>query len=93
MAGSEILGLVAGAFVTLSLIPQVMKVFKLKSAREISMMFTSLMFIGLLLWLGYGIWLKLFSVILWNVIAAIIVSVLLFAKIKYDRKKPPYTNH
>lgn len=88
MASSEILGLVSGAFVTLSLIPQVMKVFKLKSAREISLMFTSLMLVGLLLWLGYGIWLNLLPVIIWNVIGAIIVSLLLYAKIKYDREKP-----
>jgi MtN3 and saliva related transmembrane protein len=87
MASSEILGLISGAFVTLSLIPQVMKVFKLKSAREISLMFTTLMFIGLLLWLGYGIWLNLLPVIIWNVIGAIIVALLLYAKIKYDREK------
>jgi len=56
---SESLGLVAGALVTCSLIPQLIRVFKLKSAREISMLFTTLLLLGLFLWLAYGILLGL----------------------------------
>ena len=81
----ELLGFIAGAFVTCSLIPQLIRVFRLKSAREISMLFTSLLLIGISLWLLYGIFLRLTPVILWNATAAILVALLLYAKLKYGR--------
>ena len=82
---AEILGLIAGAFVTCSLIPQVIKVFQLKSAREISILFTTLLFLGVICWLTYGIYLKLLPVILWNAIGAILVSLLIYGKLRYGK--------
>jgi len=85
LSGSELWGWIAGAFVTVSLIPQLIRVFKLKSAKEISIMFNSLLLTGVLMWLGYGIALELLPVILWNAIGAILVATLLYAKLKYGR--------
>ena len=85
MPGSEVWGWIAGAFVTCSLIPQLIRVFKLKSAKEISILFNTLLLIGVLMWLGYGIALELFPVILWNAIGAVLVATLLYAKLKYGR--------
>jgi len=85
LSGSELWGWIAGAFVTCSLIPQLIRVFKLKSAKEISILFNSLLLIGVLMWLGYGIALELLPVILWNAIGAILVATLLYAKLKYGR--------
>jgi MtN3 and saliva related transmembrane protein len=82
---SEALGLVAGALVTCSLIPQLIRVFKLKSAREISILFTTLLLLGLFLWLAYGILLVLTPVIIWNAIGALFVVTLLYAKLRYGR--------
>ena len=82
---AETLGFIAGAIVTCSLIPQLIRVFRLKSAREISMLFTSLMLLGIILWLAYGIYLKLAPVIIWNVVGAVLVALLLVAKLKYGR--------
>lgn len=83
MAWEEILGWIAGAIVTTSLIPQIIRVFKLKSAREISLVFTTLMFTGILLWLGYGIALGYLPVIVWNAIGTVLTAMLLAAKLKY----------
>jgi len=85
LSGSELWGWIAGAFVTCSLIPQLIRVFKLKSAKEISLLFNALLLIGVLMWLGYGIALELLPVILWNAIGAILVAILLYAKLKYGR--------
>jgi len=82
---SEFLGFVAGALVTCSLIPQLVRVFKLRSAREISTLFNALLLLGISFWLVYGISLRLFPVILWNAIGAILVALLLYAKLKYGR--------
>ncbi len=79
------LGFVAGALVTCSLVPQLVRIFKLKSSREISLLFTSLLLAGVLMWLGYGIALGLLPVILWNAIGGMLVAILLYAKLKYGR--------
>ena len=81
----EWLGFIAGALVTCSLVPQIIRVFKLKSAREISLLFNTLLLLGIISWLAYGILLKLPPVILWNAIGATLVATLLFAKLRYGR--------
>lgn len=85
MSLEESLGFVAGALVTCSLIPQIIRVFRLRSAREISMLFTTLLLLGLILWLTYGVFFRLIPVILWNAVGIILVVVLLYAKRKYGR--------
>ncbi|HEX9975915.1 MAG TPA: PQ-loop domain-containing transporter [Dehalococcoidales bacterium] len=83
MPFGDIFGLVAGAVSTGSLIPQIIRVFKLKSAREISILFTSLMLVGVVLWLIYGIYSGSFPLKLWNSVAGVLTGTLLYAKLKY----------
>lgn len=85
MLQADDIGFIAGALVTFSIIPQLIRVFRLKSAREISLLFTCLLLTGVITWLAYGIRLGLFPVILWNAIGAVLVAVLLYAKLKYGR--------
>ena len=75
----------AGFFITCSFIPQIMRVIRLKSAREISILFTSLTLLGMVLWLTYGIKHGLIPIILWNVIGLVLIIILLGAKMKYGR--------
>ena len=82
---TESLGLVAGALVTCSMIPQLIRVYKLRSAREISILFTTLLLIGMICWLAYGVYLELIPVILWNAIGIILVSLLIYLKLKYGK--------
>jgi len=81
----DLLGWIAGALVTLSLLPQIVRVFKLRSAREISLLFNTMLLSGILLWLGYGIAKNLLPVIIWNAIGATLTALLLYAKLKYGR--------
>jgi len=85
LPSSEILGLVAGFFTTFAVVPQIMRVYKLKSAREISVIYNSTMLLGILIWLVYGIILGLVPIIVWNIIGALLVFLLLLAKLKYGR--------
>lgn len=85
MSPIEVLGLVAGAVSTSSLVPQVIRVFKLKSAREISVLFNSLFLVGLLMWLGYGVLQALLPIILWNAIGVVLACILLYAKVRYGK--------
>jgi MtN3 and saliva related transmembrane protein len=79
------LGLLAGLFTTFALVPQIMRVYKLKSAREISVLFNTSMLLGIILWLVYGIMLGLVPIIIWNIIGAVLTGLLLLTKIKYGR--------
>ncbi len=82
---TDALGFIAGALTSFSLIPQVIRVFKLKSVREISLLYTVLFFIGLTIWLAYGIVNKLAPLILWNAVGLGLDGGLLYAKLKYGR--------
>lgn len=88
MASLEYLGLFAGLLSTFALVPQLIRVYRLKSAREISMLFNSFLLAGVILWLVYGILKNLPSLILWNSIGIFLNVALLFAKLKYGREKP-----
>jgi MtN3 and saliva related transmembrane protein len=79
------LGFLAGALTTLSLIPQVVHVLRRRSAHDISLLFTLLFLVGVVVWLIYGIMDKLSPVILWNAVATVLAGLLLWAKLKHGR--------
>jgi MtN3 and saliva related transmembrane protein len=81
----ETIGFIGGGIITASLIPQVHRVFKLKSAHDISLTFTLMLLIGLIFWVNYGLSFDLRPVILWNTISIGLAAGLLYAKIKYGR--------
>ncbi|MFC2070912.1 SemiSWEET family sugar transporter [Chloroflexota bacterium] len=81
----EYIGIVAGALTTLGFIPQIIRVYKLKSAREISITFNVTLLVGITLWLVYGILHGLAPLIIWNTIGMILISTLLVGKLKYGR--------
>ncbi|MFA5367481.1 MAG: SemiSWEET transporter [Dehalococcoidia bacterium] len=81
------LGYLAGALTTFSFVPQIIRVFKTRSAHDISLWFNTMLFAGILLWLAYGICSKLTPVIIWNAIAAVLTCTLLYAKIRYGRDR------
>ncbi|MFC1988497.1 SemiSWEET family sugar transporter [Chloroflexota bacterium] len=83
---AEYIGFIAAGMVNLCLIPQIIRVFKLKSAREISALFNIILLVGLTLYLVYGILLNLRPLIIWNAIGLILVSSLIFGKWKYGRQ-------
>ena len=85
MSIGEYLGLAAGLFTTGSLIPQVIKIFKSKSAGDISLLFNLMFLAGGFLWLSYGIFDKLVPVIFWNSLATLLVILLLIGKLKYGK--------
>jgi MtN3 and saliva related transmembrane protein len=80
---TEIIGLVAGLLTTVAFVPQVIKTWKSKSARDLSLVMFSLFCLGVFLWTIYGIMINQLPIILWNIITLILASVILFFKIKF----------
>ncbi|MBI2165095.1 MAG: SemiSWEET transporter [Chloroflexi bacterium] len=80
----ELVGLLAGGLTTISLVPQLMRVFRSRSSRDISLPFTLMLLLGFLFWLMYGLLNGLMPVILWNSLGLVFMSVLLYGKVKFS---------
>ena len=74
---NEIIGLIAAVCTTFAFIPQAIKVWKTKQTMDLSLRMYSIMFIGILLWLVYGVRIESLSIILANVVTAILVGTIL----------------
>jgi len=80
----EDIGFVAAFLTTAAFVPQLMRVMKLRSAREISLG-TFLMFsVGVFMWLMYGIYTGSRPVIASNVVTLVLSVSILILKLKYD---------
>lgn len=86
MDWKELLGFIGGVLTTGSLVPQIWRLYKLKSAQEMSLAFTCIFIGGIAFWLSYGIVQGLASVIVWNSISFIVGFSMLYAKLKYGRQ-------
>jgi MtN3 and saliva related transmembrane protein len=80
---SEIIGLMAGLLTTISFVPQVVKTWRSKSAKDLSLVMFLLYCTGMLLWTIYGFMLNELPLILWNIITLVLSLVILFFKIKF----------
>ncbi|MDY1592005.1 MAG: SemiSWEET transporter [Methanofastidiosum sp.] len=78
-----ILGLLAGTLTTISFIPQVIKTWKFKETRDISLLMYIIFFTGVLLWFSYGILIDNSPIIVANGVSLVLVSIVLSLKIRY----------
>jgi MtN3 and saliva related transmembrane protein len=78
-----IIGLIAAAFTTVALLPQLIKIWKTKSTKDISNGMFMLFCGGVLLWLVYGVLRNDLAIILANSLAFIQALVILMFKAKY----------
>jgi MtN3 and saliva related transmembrane protein len=83
MNGISLLGLLAGSFTTIAFLPQVLKTWKSRSAKDLSLGMFSIFTVGVGLWLTYGILIDDLPVILANVVTLILASTLLFFKLRW----------
>ncbi len=78
-----ILGLIAGACTTFATLPQIMKSWRTKNARDVSLETYALLAVGTCLWLLYGIFLRDIPIIAANIIALVLSSTMIYLKIRY----------
>jgi MtN3 and saliva related transmembrane protein len=83
MSGIEIMGIIAGGLTTTSLVPQVVKTYKSRSAADLSLKMFSLFSLGVLLWLIYGVINKDLPIILANAFTLLLALTLLFFKFRF----------
>lgn len=86
MDSFEIIGFVAAFLTTLSFVPQVYKTWKTKEVADLSLVMYLAMFVGVGLWLVYGINIKSPSMIVANSVTMLLVLMVVIFKIRYGKK-------
>lgn len=86
MPETELLGLIAGTLTTLAFLPQVIKTFKSRSAKDISLGMFILFSAGVALWLVYGIRLGAVPIIAANAVTLILSLAILVMKFWFGRR-------
>jgi MtN3 and saliva related transmembrane protein len=83
MDNIKILGLIAGTITSITFIPQVLQIWKTKSAKDISILMLSLLIIGVSLWLAYGIVVKDIAIIYTNSMVLAMSLLMLYFKFRF----------
>lgn len=79
----KILGLAAGTITSITFLPQVIHIWKTKSAKDLSINMLALLILGVSMWLTYGIIVKDIAIIYTNSMVLIMSLILLYFKIKF----------
>ena len=78
-----LLGYIAGALTTISFVPQVIKAWKTKSTRDISLGMFLIFTLGVLLWLVYGILRFDLPIIAANSVTVTLALLILMMKLRF----------
>lgn len=80
---TTMLGLLAGGLTTIATVPQVLKAWKTKHTKDISLVMYIMLTTGVLLWLVYGLIINDTPIIAANALTLILTSMVLFLKIRH----------
>ena len=81
----QVLGLMAGSLTTAAFLPQVLKTWKSRSAKDLSLGMFLLFCLGVTLWLAYGFAVNDLPVIAANLLTLMLAMTLLFFKLKFKQ--------
>ncbi len=82
----EYLGFFAGFITTISFVPQVLRVYKNRSGRDVSLYMLLLLSTGTFLWLVYGLMLGSAPIVAANAVTFALVVLICMLKIYYARR-------
>lgn len=83
MTGVDILGYSAGAITSLTFLPQVIKTWREKSARDVSLLMFVIAAINEVMWIVYGALLNNWVIILTNAIVLAMSLTMIYLKLRY----------
>lgn len=81
----EGLGLVAGFFGTFASAPQALKIWRTKSAHDVSLSMFLMALAGAVLWAAYGVFKELPSVVFWNAVAICQFLLVIVLKLRHSK--------
>jgi len=77
------LGLAAGALTTLAFVPQVVRAWRTRCTRDVSLSMLLALVAGVALWIVYGVLTASLPVVIANALTLMLVAAILVAKAKY----------
>jgi MtN3 and saliva related transmembrane protein len=80
----EAVGLAAGCLTTAAFVPQVIKTWRLRSARDVSLGMYLMFMSGVSLWLAYGLFIGSLAVVAANVVTWLLAACVLVMKLSFD---------
>jgi MtN3 and saliva related transmembrane protein len=83
------IGLLAGFCTTIAFLPQAIKTWKTKSAKDLSLGMYSIFLTGVLLWLTYGFLISDLPIILTNLATMLLAVSILYFKLTFKEPEPP----
>jgi MtN3 and saliva related transmembrane protein len=85
MTAIQILGLAAGTITSITFLPQVIQIWKTKSAKDLSLQMLLLLILGVSMWLTYGILVLDAAIIYTNSMVLTMSLVMLYFKWKFNK--------
>ncbi|KPP94752.1 MAG: hypothetical protein HLUCCA01_08835 [Bacteroidetes bacterium HLUCCA01] len=82
---TTLIGMLAAVCTTIAFLPQVIKTWKAKSAKDLSLRMFSILAFGVTMWLIYGIRLGELPIILANAVTLLLILVIMYFKLTMDR--------
>ena len=86
MSVATLLGYFAGFLTTVSLVPQVVRTWKTKSADDFSLWMLLIWCTGIMCWVVYGVLTNANPIIVWNVCTFIFAGAILAMRLKFKNK-------
>ncbi len=83
MTFSDLIGYAAAFCTTSAYVPQVLRVWRTRSTRDISLRMFLVLITGLSLWLTYGLWKGELPIVIANSITLTLAGTILFFKLRY----------
>ncbi len=83
---TELLGYLAAAGTTFAFLPQVVRVWTTRSARDISLAMYVVLVTGIVLWIVYGVLIHSMPLVAANVVTLVLALAVLVGKLKFDRR-------
>lgn len=87
MTLADAIGLAAGVLTTLAFVPQVIRVWRSRSARDLSLSSFAIFTAGVALWLAYGLIVGALPVIVANAVTLVLAGAILVMKLRFDRRR------
>jgi MtN3 and saliva related transmembrane protein len=85
MDAIEILGMVAGTISSITFLPQVIKTWQTKAAKDISLWMFLLVTLSVIMWLAYGIIIKSIPIIYTNSMVLLMSLIMLYFKFRFNK--------
>ncbi len=83
MTALQMLGLAAGTITSITFLPQVIHIWKTKSAKDLSMKMLMLLILGVSMWLTYGILVVDAAIIYTNSMVLTMSLIMVYFKLKF----------